>query len=546
MPADPDPPRNLEPVGSGGSTFPVGLVVPIAVMVVLMVLFRAYVVDDAYILLRYGRNLAEGFGLTFNPGAPPVEGYSNLLFVILAGALLHLGIEPLWPIRILCMAGALACVPLVWRLARSLGVGRAGAWLACLALAITPSFSFWSVSGLETTFFSALLTAAVCLMMRESAGSDIAASLLFFFAALTRPEAPVFFIAAGLIRVAHDSGGSWRGLKTSLARGLPWAAPFVVAFGAYTAFRFAYFDSLLPNPVYFKGSLAPATLSTSVSAQFVEGWWPYLLAASLMLLARRYGPSGAADSRDDGGGPLRTAEWAADRADYLVVVILAAIAVFLTAQPVVVGGVGTMAFFDRYFVPVLPLLFVAAAVGVGGLARRVASRRRGWGAAVAAGAWALLIGWQALAQLSQVPVMRGVAELETVWAEQCVAPLAGYINARYGPGPRVAIGDIGLSGYLLHGTIYDLFGLTSREFTQEYHRDADLYLRSILRRRPDVVVLSGASGERGWKPRFYADIAMMENPEFRSDYVRTAEFGRQAVPGYFYLVFERRGHLPGS
>ena len=39
--------------------------------------------DDAFISFRYARNLVEGAGLVWNPGEPPVEGYSNFLWVLL-------------------------------------------------------------------------------------------------------------------------------------------------------------------------------------------------------------------------------------------------------------------------------------------------------------------------------------------------------------------------------------------------------------------------------------------------------------------------------
>ena len=47
----------------------------------------AFVTDDAYISFVYARNLAEHGELVFNPGRPPVEGYTNFLWtVLLAGA----------------------------------------------------------------------------------------------------------------------------------------------------------------------------------------------------------------------------------------------------------------------------------------------------------------------------------------------------------------------------------------------------------------------------------------------------------------------------
>jgi hypothetical protein len=41
------------------------------------------VVDDAYIIFRYSRNLAAGFGLAWDPGAAPVEGYTSFLWVMI-------------------------------------------------------------------------------------------------------------------------------------------------------------------------------------------------------------------------------------------------------------------------------------------------------------------------------------------------------------------------------------------------------------------------------------------------------------------------------
>jgi hypothetical protein len=36
--------------------------------------------DDAFISFRYARNLADGYGLVWNPGGEPTQGYTNFLF----------------------------------------------------------------------------------------------------------------------------------------------------------------------------------------------------------------------------------------------------------------------------------------------------------------------------------------------------------------------------------------------------------------------------------------------------------------------------------
>ena len=45
-------------------------------------LLGAWIVDDAGISFAYARSLADGYGLVAQPGAAPVEGFSNPLWTI--------------------------------------------------------------------------------------------------------------------------------------------------------------------------------------------------------------------------------------------------------------------------------------------------------------------------------------------------------------------------------------------------------------------------------------------------------------------------------
>ena len=66
--------------------------------------------DDALISMRYARNLVEGHGLVWNPGGPPVEGYTNLLWTLWM-AVLHLPGPPESKISLLVrLSGALLLV----------------------------------------------------------------------------------------------------------------------------------------------------------------------------------------------------------------------------------------------------------------------------------------------------------------------------------------------------------------------------------------------------------------------------------------------------
>ena len=80
-------------------------------------IFR-FVIDDAFISFRYAQNLNDGHGLVFNPGER-VEGYSNLLWVLLTAFGMKLGLTRLLWARILgtgAMAGVLALAPGIVRI----------------------------------------------------------------------------------------------------------------------------------------------------------------------------------------------------------------------------------------------------------------------------------------------------------------------------------------------------------------------------------------------------------------------------------------------
>ena len=83
-------PSGLPPVQgpARGAAWVVG-VIAIAVLSLHAASFLPFLSDDALISLRDAQRLLDGFGLTWTEG-PPVEGYSNLLWVLgcaLGGAL---------------------------------------------------------------------------------------------------------------------------------------------------------------------------------------------------------------------------------------------------------------------------------------------------------------------------------------------------------------------------------------------------------------------------------------------------------------------------
>jgi len=73
----------------------IALFIGLLAATVLIVHARSYpflTYDDAFISLRYAQRLLDGQGLSWTEG-PPVEGYSNLLWVLACALLAALGVD---------------------------------------------------------------------------------------------------------------------------------------------------------------------------------------------------------------------------------------------------------------------------------------------------------------------------------------------------------------------------------------------------------------------------------------------------------------------
>jgi hypothetical protein len=332
---------------------------------------------------------------------------------------------------------------------------------------------------------------------------------------LARPEGPVFVAALWLARLLCD--GRTLGPAHALRLNLPWGLLFGVLYSGYFAFRYAYFGVLFPNPVYFKSAAPGSSWSASMATVFLINWWPFVLAAVLAAVLRL-------------------------RSGALVLTPLAvALLVYGRSQHFVVGHVGTMAFFDRYFMQLLPLLTAAAAVGVSALTAHLAGWRRRATLAMAA---ALLAAWQFAGPSGWLPSLLRFVEPRREEVPARIEAVADYINSRFGPQARVATGDVGRLGWAIRGTILDTFGLTSYEFTRRFDRDIDRYIDWVIEQRPDCFVILAQRDRQGWKPFYYSDYRILANETVRDEYRLTRRLGESSETPSFNLILELRDAIP--
>ena len=179
-------------------------------------IFYTYTVDDAFITFRYARNLVAGLGPVFNPGER-VEGYTTFLWMLLMSAGLALGVDPVVLSKVLGLTCGLATIGVTMAMARHTShTPWRVAILAGLLLAASVDLALNSVTGLETTFFTLLITVAIARQMHEDqrVGWPFS-SLLFGLAALTRPEGLVLGGLSWLYQLVrrreHFGRALWRG-----------------------------------------------------------------------------------------------------------------------------------------------------------------------------------------------------------------------------------------------------------------------------------------------------------------------------------------------
>lgn len=454
--------------------------------VVLVALWWPYDVDDAYILLRYGRHLALGHGLSWNPGGPHVEGYTNVLYVWFGAAATRLGVDALPWLKGLGVASLASILALSHALSRSLGHSVRGTSLVVLALCSSSGLAFWSVAGLETTFVSALLLAALLWFRRDTSRGDLMSAGALLLASLARTEFPAWGVLLFLVRLTTTRA------PRRLAPWLLFALPLL----ALTVWRVHYFGQWLPNPVLFKSTLTSGT-DESVLVPFVRTWWPWLAVAGLTL--------------------------ARQASRLLSLVFALALFVFATATTSVHGAT-TMSFFDRYLLPFVPVLVL---LGVDALERVWLS----WPRTTTVLALAL-VGWTLLNPFVNPSSVGSMALSVSRNVRPATRALTQWLNER--PGRHLAMGDVGYVGAHFEGELEDLYGLNDPTYTRVCQGELSCWTNALFLREPDLFVFVMKGNETAHE----VEARLISHPAF-ADFARTREFRAGDNP-WAFVVFERK------
>ncbi|NJL05110.1 MAG: hypothetical protein HC911_09445 [Chloroflexaceae bacterium] len=320
-------------------------------------LLGTWVLDDAFISLRYARNLIEGFGFTFNPGGERVEGYTNFLWTMIMAGVLALGWEPVVAAQVLTSALAITAVLLSYRFAVAWWGPCPFVLLPPVLLAINPAFLLYSArgSGMETALVMMLGTAALWLIWRAQDGrGGVLAGGMCALVVMTRPDGALIPLAGGLILLAQVLAPRSRRPALPILFGL--VGGFALIYAPYYLWRFSYYGYPLPNTFYAKTGATTAQVLRGVDYSYTFfaslGLRSVLVLLGFSALGMLVAAGQAVRATPSGHPPVRLSP-----APLLWLFVLLSV----TYVTLVGGDQFPLA---RFFVPLLPALLLLLTHGV--------------------------------------------------------------------------------------------------------------------------------------------------------------------------------------
>ena len=470
--------------------------------------------EDAMVSMRYARNLVRGYGLVWNPGEPPVEGFTNPLWTMVMAAV-HLLPLPAHVMSLVVQAiGAVILVALlivVHRIAEQLAddgalgdakgrprapgrkdvqrrTVRPFAIVAVILVAFYYPLVNWTLQGMEVGLLA--LIAATAAGMLLSGRSPAAIYALLAIGTFVRMDFVVTLGSFAVCGAILEPQRRARHLLVALIAA-------ILALGLQTLARAIYFHDIVPNTYYLKLTGYPLGL------RVIRGAWVLLRSFTHSLGLLLFLPLAAVRlARPQLRGRL------------------AALLVPFAGQCAYSVWVGGDAWEDaiacnRYLAVAVPLALLVSATGLAAVAQWLDRHDRYGPVPIAALTMVAVLGmapYRATMFLEPPPYIDANRELTTLGlaAQQITLP-----------GARVAVAAAGAIGYYSDRQIVDLLGKSDRHIARipmwqatyqnplTYFYPGHLkwdYAYSIGQLRPDIVT-------QLWE---YADQA---EPYLR-DYVR--------------------------
>lgn len=396
-----------------------------------------YSLDDSWIHAVFARNIATGNGFSFNPGEP-VAGSTGPLYSLILAGIYWITREVIWSAKIFgILCHAASAVFLARAAGRLIPGERWAPLLAGLLLALSPSLTWASLSGMEISLYVLFVCAGLDFYL---AGRQVVAAALWAAGVWVRPDG-LFLVALSLL-----------GPRSLLPRKVLWITPILALYSGFNA--------------WVGESALPQTVATKTQFGVHVDW--------IVNVFREWGAVW--------GLPYR--RW--DQLDHpglLVPLLILGAVVSARRYPLValylIGFPLAFALFrhssashKRYIIYVVPFGILLAAWGAAAIPRHVPSIPR---RAVAVLAIVCLV-WQA-AYLNRKATEHGWNVQNINGMQVTLGKIAKELTHS---GATVGASDIGAIGYFSGRRIVDLMGLVTRKNTLP---------QNLSIHKPDIIIV---------------------------------------------------------
>lgn len=253
------------------------ILIPSLTITVRLIVFLIvpYTYEDAYITFKYADNLVNGFGLVYNIGER-VYGTTVPLFAILISAFKIIGILPIMSSLMINLISEGITSLIVYKFLKDYSNNLIAA-IVSLLFVFSPSNISWSIQGMETAFFSAVIALSFFSFYKKK---YLLALLFAFLCAMIRVDGLSVTFLIFIFTLFN--------LRLSALKLI--AVPLLI-FIFWNIFLYLYFGSFLPNSMIAKlilysghqPSIIP-NLSLVFSKFFIKAFYSSSIISILFLL----------------------------------------------------------------------------------------------------------------------------------------------------------------------------------------------------------------------------------------------------------------------
>jgi hypothetical protein len=449
-------------------------------------------IDDAYITLRFAQNLLHGDGLLFNR-FEPVEGYSNLTWVVLLALCGMLGFSMEFAMKVLGFISGLLVFLFIYRASQKIFSKEQFRIVPVLLLTSSAFFALWAVDGLETVFYTMLLSMLLYFLLNDELHILKLGSLLGLIL-LTRPEGILFsVVAVGYVFY-----------RTHLVCAIKLAMVSGLFFLTQLIFRWSYYHELVANTALNK--LHPGVSSIVEGLKYLlkfnQGSGYLILPLALIGLLSPRLPQ---------------------KFRFLLGMFVLAQFIFL-----LVSG-GDFMYGFRFIIPILPVLCILATLGLQTLIlkRQIETQILMIG---------LLIIWNAMSEFQNLPSK--TIHINNLTHRASPHFLIGdYLKTHANPNDLVLLSEAGIIPYYSKLATRDYLGLVSAYKTiydSNYHLNVD----HLLSEHPRYIILSFWNDHKGVERcRMESESLILSQPYFQKNYHAVKKFAMDKNESFLNAIY---------